>query len=283
MALKEKRATLMEAKEIRKAKQLQIENEIQEHQQRQQTQHAYLYSSKNENTSLPLNSMSPDEPSSKFIRLGYIEKDNSSNYNGSRRSSVDSSCNGSLVSENITDLKQEKGTNFDDHKSIALKKEETSGSWFNKDGLMLGASSSHPPSSLFNEEDPDNLPQDWSANKQKSIKSENGEWSTLDMLLNRRDGEGEDSKNTLDLIENNEENAPREFSSPGDEDLVSDCMSQSQNPFPNVEELVSGLAPLTTAVNISHTMGSTKTCIYPINLMESASPISTQTCSSIAS
>ena len=36
MALKEKRSTLLEVKEIRKAKQQQLENEIQEHQQRQQ-------------------------------------------------------------------------------------------------------------------------------------------------------------------------------------------------------------------------------------------------------
>ena len=278
MALKEKRATLTEAKEIRKAKQMQIENEIQLHEQRRQNHQAYLFSTKNENTSLPLNTMSQDEPPSKFIRLEDVEKDESVNGVGSRRSSVDSSFRGSVIYEQVHGLKQEKG-DFGNPVSNNLKR------GYNKDGLILASPSIHPPTSLFNEEDQDSLSENGPTIKEEKIKSENGDWSALDILLNSNDEGGEENKNSLELIEDKEENGSRDFSSVDDEevDLVSECMTQSQNPFPNVDELVSGLAPLPNEANISQTMGSSKTCIYPNILIGSPSPISSQTCSSIAS
>ena len=273
----------MEAKEIRKAKQIQIENEIQEHEERQQTQHGYLYSLENENTSLRLNSMISDQTSSKFLRLDHGEKDDSSNDVGSRRSSADSSFHGNYGEEQANEMKPENYGN----NPMLLKKEKSGNSWYHKDGLSLGAPSSHPPTSLFNEEDSEHFPECGSAIKTERIKSESGDWSTLDILLNRRDDEEEeDDKSTLELVGDNEDNGPRDFSSVDDdeEDLVSECMSQSQNPFPNVDELVSGLAPFPSTANISHVvMGSSKTVIYPNNLMGSQSPISSQTCSSIAS
>ena len=278
MALKEKRATLTEAKEIRKAKQMQIENEIQLHEQRRQNHPAYLYSTKNENTSLPLNTMSPDEPPSKFIRLEAVEKDESLNGVGSRRSSVDSSFRGSVIYEQVDELKQEKGE-FGNPVSNNLKR------GYSKDGLMLASPSSHPPTSLFNEEDQDSLSENGPTIKEEKDKLENGDWSALDILLNSNNEGGEENKNSLELIEDKEDNGSRDFSSVDDEevDLVSECMTQSQNPFPNVDELVSGLAPLPNEANISQTMGSSKTCIYQNILIGSPSPISSQTCSSITS
>ena len=285
MALKEKRATLMEAKEIRKAKQMQIENEINEHQQQQQNQHAYIYSTKNENTSLPLNTMSPEEPPSKFIRLGNVEKVEYLNTIGSRRSSVDSSYHGSSMLEPVHDFKREYVDNSDDQESITSKKGKHSNSWFHKNGLMLGSPSTQPPTSLFNEEDHENLLDDGATIKTEKIKSEKRDWSELDILLNRHNESVEENKCTLDIIGDKEDNASREFSSVDDEelDLVSECMTQSENHFPNVDELVSGLAPFTSTANISQSMGSSKTCIYPNILIGSPSPVSSQTCSSIAS
>ena len=278
MALKEKRATLTEAKEIRKAKQMQIENEIQLHEQRRQNHHSYLYSTKNENTSLPLNTMSLGEPPSKFIRLEDVEKDVSLNRVGSRRSSVDSSFRGSVIYEQVHELKQEEGA-FGNPVSNNLK------NGYSKDGLIIASPSSHPPTSLFNEEDQDSLSENEPRIKEEKNKSENGDWSALDILLNSNDEGGEENKNSLELIEDKEDNGSRDFSSVDDEevDLVSECMTQSQNPFPNVDDLVSGLAPLPNEANISQTMGSSKTCIYPNILIGSPSPISSQTCSSITS
>ena len=68
----------------------------------------------------------------------------------------------------------------------------------------------------------------------------------------------------------------------GDDDLVSECMmSQSRNPFPNVEDLVSELP--STALNTSLTGCSSKALPYVNGLIINPSPISSQACSSISS
>jgi hypothetical protein len=282
MALKEKRSTLLEAKEIRKAKQQQLENEIQEHQQRQQTQQsAYLYSSKNENTSIHLNS-SHDLPS-KIRRLDLVNKVTSFNEDlGSRRSSTDST---NFVADDI--LKQEKVLVSREPENLVIKK-EIGAEWYQREHL-IGAPTNRPPISLFNEEDQDQE----SSQENRKIKTElehegdndispNKTWSTIDILLNRRGEDGKDTKTSLDLVEDSGENTAADFSSVTDnaeEDLVSEVMSQSQNSFPNVEELVSGLSP--TTLNIScTTIGSSKTVIYSHNLMENHSPMSSHACSS---
>ena len=300
IALKEKRSTLLEAKDIRKAKQEQLENEIQEHQQRQQSQANYFVLSKDENTSLHLNSMpSNQEKPSKRIRLE-AQRDQVGSLDdiigNSRRLFTESDIqNVATNNDPISLIKQEKDVYVCDSDKQVVRKDTK---WYQGDRL-LGAPTTHPPITLFNEEDPPSqLSEHGVKIKTETSKIENDDesngdgestttFSTIDILLNGRDDDG---KSTLEIDEDvDEDNTAVEFSSTAaededNEDLVSECMSQSQNPFPNVEELVSGLVTTATINTSCPTTGSSKTVVYSNGLIGSSdSPMSSQACSSVAS
>ena len=227
MALKEKRSTLMEAKDIRKAKQQQLQTEIQEHHNRQKTQNGYHFSTKNENTSFHINSeLSNDETPPKKIRLKVENEPQSSRNTVTRRSSTDSN-----TPNMLTEIKSE------------LMKVENDGD-IKCDGI--------------------------------------GSWSNTNVLLNQIDDNAEkDVRTTIELVAENEVEHTVGFSV-HEEDLVTECMSQSYESFPNVEDLVSGLASSATPSNII-LVGNSKTVGCNNSQTGNQSPVSSQTCSSIAS
>ena len=269
MALKEKRSTLLEAKDIRKAKQQQIDYEYQEHQERQQSQlskYTVFPTPKDENTALPINSISlSQKPPSKILRL-----DTSSN----------------LISSSSV---------RNDH---VLSKDQRSSSWYKGAGI-LESPTIHPPTKLFNEEDHNSFAdEDEEAEipmpettklKDKNRKGDKNSCLDIDksFACQGQDEVQKDEYNTRELDLNDEEDDKdrSELSSVatgGDDDLVSECMmSQSRNPFPNVEDLVSELP--STALNTSLTGCSSKALPYVNGLIINPSPISSQACSSISS
>ena len=271
MALKEKRSTLLEAKDIRKAKQQQIDYEYQEHQERQQSQlskYNVIPTPKDENTALPINSISlSQKPPSKILRL-----DPSSNLISS------SSLRNDLV-------KREKD-------------KDRSSSWYKGAGI-LESPTIHPPTKLFNEEDHNcfadeeedaetPMPETTKL-KDKNRKCDKNSCPGIDkpFACQGQDEVEKDEYRTREFDLNDEEDDKdrSELSSVatgGDDDLVSECMmSQSRNPFPNVEDLVSELP--STALNTSLTGCSSKALPYVNGLIINPSPISSQACSSISS
>ena len=271
MALKEKRSTLLEAKDIRKAKQQQIDYEYQEHQERQQSQlskYNVIPTPKDENTALPINSISlSQKPPSKMLRL-----DPSSNLISSF------SLRNDLV-------KREKD-------------KDRSSSWYKGAGI-LESPTIHPPTKLFNEEDHNcfadeeedaetPMPETTKL-KDKNRKCDKNSCPGIDkpFACQGQDEVEKDEYRTREFDLNDEEDDKdrSELSSVatgGDDDLVSECMmSQSRNPFPNVEDLVSELP--STALNTSLTGCSSKALPYVNGLIINPSPISSQACSSISS
>ena len=271
MALKEKRSTLLEAKDIRKAKQQQIDYEYHEQQERQQS-HLSKYSvfstPKDENAALPINSISlSQKPPSKILRLDPID------------------------SENV----------MEKDKNNLIKKEkdkDRSSSWYRGAGI-LESPTIHPPTKLFNEEDHNSFADEeeeaeitmpeTTKLKDKNRKGDKNSCLEIDksFACQGQDEVEKDKYNTRQFYLNDEEDDKErsELSSVvtgGDDDLVSECMmSQSRNPFPNVEDLVSEIA--STALKTSLTGCSSKALPYVNGSIINPSPISSQACSSISS
>ena len=271
MALKEKRSTLLEAKDIRKAKQQQIDYEYHEQQERQQShlsKYTVFSTPKDENAALPINSISlSQKPPSKILRLDPID------------------------SENV----------MEKDKNNLIKREkdkDRSSSWYRGAGI-LESPTIHPPTKLFNEEDHNSFADEeeeaeitmpeTTKLKDKNRKGDKNSCLEIDksFACQGQDEVEKDKYNTRQFYLNDEEDDKErsELSSVvtgGDDDLVSECMmSQSRNPFPNVEDLVSEIA--STALKTSLTGCSSKALPYVNGLIINPSPISSQACSSISS
>ena len=271
MALKEKRSTLLEAKDIRKAKQQQIDYEYHEQQERQQShlsKYTVFSTPKDENAALPINSISlSQKPPSKILRLDPID------------------------SENV----------MEKDKNNLIKKEkdkDRSSSWYRGAGI-LESPTIHPPTKLFNEEDHNSFADEeeeaeitmpeTTKLKDKNRKGDKNSCLEIDksFACQGQDEVEKDKYNTRQFYLNDEEDDKErsELSSVvtgGDDDLVSECMiSQSRNPFPNVEDLVSEIP--STALKTSLTGCSSKALPYVNGLIINPSPISSQACSSISS
>ena len=242
MALKEKRSTLSEAKDIRKAKQQQIQTEFQEH-HRQQTQISYQSAETDD-----------EEKRAKKVRLDLNQKElGPSSNTSSHRSSVDS-----LKEDEATTNKLQEGE-FNEEVLPSQQHDNGEGEATLTTKIKL-------------------------ENKELGMLSVNNTtWSSIDLLLNR-DAAGKEMKSTIELVGETETNQGSVNND--DDDLVSDCISQSRDAFPNVEELVSGLASATTApMNIpTSSYGITYVVHSSNNSPVSAhSPRSSQACSSITS
>ena len=271
MALKEKRSTLLEAKDIRKAKQQQIDYEYHEQQERQQShlsKYTVFSTPKDENAALPINSISlSQKPPSKILRLDPID------------------------SENV----------MEKDKNNLIKREkdkDRSSSWYRGAGI-LESPTIHPPTKLFNEEDHNSFADEeeeaeitmpeTTKLKDKNRKGDKNSCLEIDksFACQGQDEVEKDKYNTRQFYLNDEEDDKErsELSSVvtgGDDDLVSECMmSQSRNPFPNVEDLVSEIP--STALKTSLTGCSSKALPYVNGLIINPSPISSQACSSISS
>ena len=300
MALKEKRSTLLEAKDIRKAKQQQIDYEYQEHQERQQSQlskYNVLPTPKDENTALPINSISlSQKPPSKILRL-----DPSCNLISSSSLSNDHvlSKTDPISQIVIRPIDSENVMRKDKNNLVKREKDkDRSSSWYKGAGI-LESPTIHPPTKLFNEEDHNSFADEEEEAEipmpeTTKLKGKNRKWDKnscpgIDKpFADQEQYEAEKDKyNTMELNLNDEgdDKDRSELSSVatgGDDDLVSECMmSQSRNPFPNVEDLVSELP--STALNTSLTGCSSKALPYVNGLIINPSPISSQACSSISS
>jgi len=277
MALKEKRSTLLEAKDIRKAKQQQIQTEIQEHHHRQHTQSTFKFATiKDENSSLPINAQSPDEEVvSKKIRLDINRRESSPSSNiSSRRSSTDSGNQKMVIDDEIKFSK----TQGDALSTKQLAKKDMH--WY-QSAHLPEAQTSHPPLSLFNEEEQNEVKNEIKIENDTESTGGSATWSTIDIILNR-DEEGREIKSTIELVGESEVNSTGFSSAVDDDDLVSECMSRDS--FPNVEDLVSGLSSNPAAVQGgTHTTGVSKTIRSYNSPIGNRSPISSQACSSIAS